>query len=154
MDLANSVTGLIIILICLAPIIYISIAKRLRKTKLINILMNETELSVADEIDVRENYLIALDSTNSTLVFQQLKPKSQITSFNLKAISACEIETLRHSENVDKGERSVIKSISLVLTENNKKVKLMLYNQDLTFVLSNELILSKKWENLINKHIM
>ena len=152
--MTNTLTGILIITICIAPIIYVSIVRRKRKNNLIQRLISETELTHIAEIDVRENYLIALDDTNNSLVFQQLKPKSQITSFNLKAISACEIETLRHSENVDKGERSVIKSISLVLTENNKKVKLMLYNQDLTFVLSNELILSKKWENLINKHIM
>lgn len=151
--MTNTLTGILIITICIAPIIYVSIVRRKRKNNLIQRLISETELTQITEIDVRENYLIALDDTNNSLVFQQLKPNNNVFSFNLKALTACEIETIRQTENIDKGERSVIKTISLVLTQNGKKTRLQLYNQDISFVLSNELILSKKWENLINRYM-
>ena len=86
--MTNTLTGILIITICIAPIIYVSIVRRKRKKNLIQRLISETELTHIAEIDVRENYLIALDDTNNSLVFQQLKPIKNVFSF-MWSVSSC-----------------------------------------------------------------
>lgn len=161
MDLGVTLTGVIIVLLCIIPFVVMSQnSKRKKQQKLQDLFdfaaKNEGNIT---QHDLWHKSSIGLDETNNTIFFiRTLQDKAITQVVKLEDMQKCQlINTGRTLNDQDNGQVKVIDKLELAFTPRDKQqaaIVLEFFKVDSdSLTLTGELQLAEKWTNLANVHI-
>jgi len=160
MDLGTTITGIVIILICIIPFALMSINSRKKEKKL---LQGLTEIAERNNCKISRYELwnsstIGIDDT-SLIIFYTRKSKDIETSqqINLVEIQKCRLVNLSRTVSNKDGNFKVIDKLELAFSfqdKNRNELILEFYNADYdSLTLTGELQLAEKWCKIFNDKI-
>lgn len=152
MELGTTIVGIVIILLCTAPFIWLNIKRNKKEKELIDELFMFASKSncTISEHEIWKNSLIGLDATNSKIFF--IRTINNIKSYqhiDLKEIQTCELNNISRTVKYKDKDHKVIERIELEfmsVNQSDPKVYLEIYNADLDGLsLSGQLQIAEKW---------
>jgi len=159
MNTVSTLVGLLFILICILPFIFMGRKRRKREKLMLNTAENfavENNLRVSFKELVRD-FVLALDNSKKALIYCKITPlKAEKFYVNLNEIKNCKVVNIsRWVEG--KGASAKVTDqlfLSLVpLDKNSKEVKIEYFNADVNVQLCGELQSIEKWAEIINNCI-
>jgi hypothetical protein len=155
MDIGITITGAILIAICMLPFVLIGRNRRKQEKLLFQSLSNIAAKQNC-KITVHEcceEYIIGLDETSNFLFFfKKIKDKEISKQINLAEIQNCKtINTSRSN-----GNEKIIDKLELSLIANTKKtpdILLELYNSDDRMQLGDDFLLIERWAKKLNERL-
>lgn len=152
MDLGALMVGIVLILICSIPFVWISRNKRMKAQKLtqkLSALAQQHDSDIA-QYDLWNNTAIGIDSTGSKVFFtRQINQEEHSEVVNLALVQKCSILNTSKTSKIDK--------LDLVLKPKNNgsaDITLEFYNvaQD-NPILNGQLQLIEKWFTILNTKV-
>ena len=160
MDLGVTLTGVIIVLLCIIPFVVMSQnSKRKKQQKLQNLFdfaaKNEGNIT---QHDLWHKSSIGLDETNNTIFFIRILQDKEITQVvKLGDMQKCQLINTGRTLNEQESPIKVIDKLELAFTPRDKQqttIVLEFFKVDSdSLTLTGELQLAEKWANLANVHI-
>ena len=160
MDLGVTLTGVIIVLLCIIPFVVMSQnSKRKKQQKLQNLFdfaaKNEGNIT---QHDLWHKSSIGLDETNKTIFFIRILQDKAITQVvKLGDMQKCQLINTGRTLNEQESPIKVIDKLELAFTPRDKQqatIVLEFFKVDSdSLTLTGELQLAEKWANLTNVHI-
>ncbi|MBK9489384.1 MAG: hypothetical protein IPO07_11795 [Haliscomenobacter sp.] len=160
MDLGVTLTGVIIVLLCIIPFVVMSQnSKRKKQQKLQNLFdfaaKNEGNIT---QHDLWHKSSIGLDETNNTIFFIRTLQDKEITQVvKLGDMQKCQLINTGRTLNEQESPIKVIDKLELAFTPRDKQqasIVLEFFKVDSdSLTLTGELQLAEKWTNLANVHI-
>ena len=155
MDIGITITGAILIAICILPFVLMGRNSR-KQNKLLFQSLSNIAAKQNCKITVHEcceEYIIGLDEPKNFLFFyKRIKDKEISKQINLAEIQNCKIINTSRSNDNEK----VIDKLELSLVSNTKKtpeVLLELYNSDDRMQLGDDFLLIERWAKKINERL-
>ena len=155
MDIGITITGAILIAICILPFVLMGRNSR-KQNKLLFQSLSNIAAKQNCKITVHEcceEYIIGLDEPQNFLFFyKRIKDKEISKQINLAEIQNCKIINTSRSNDNEK----VIDKLELSLVSNTKKtpeVLLELYNSDDRMQLGDDFLLIERWAKKINERL-
>ncbi|MBI2280357.1 MAG: hypothetical protein HYU68_06670 [Bacteroidetes bacterium] len=152
MDIGITITGAILIAICILPFVLMGRNSRKHEKLLFQSLSNiaAKQNCKITQHECCEEYIIGIDETSNFLFFfKRIKDKEISKQINLADIQSCKIvKTSRSSDNekIDKLELSLLPSL-----KNKANIILELYNSDERMHLGDDFLLIERWAKKINE---
>ena len=160
MDLGVTLTGVIIVLLCIIPFVVMSQnSKRKKQQKLQNLFdfaaKNEGNIT---QHDLWHKSSIGLDETKNTIFFIRILQDKEITQVvKLGDMQKCQLINTGRTLNEQESPIKVIDKLELAFTPKDKQqasIVLEFFKVDSdSLTLTGELQLAEKWANLANVHI-
>ena len=160
MDLGVTLTGVIIVLLCIIPFVIMSQnSKRKKQKKLQNLFdfaaKNQGNIT---QYDLWHKSSIGLDETNNTIFFvRTLQDKAITQVVKLEDIQKCQLINTSRALNDQDGHLKVIDKLELAFTPRDKQqavIVLEFFKVDSdSLTLTGELQLAEKWTNLANAQL-
>ncbi len=152
MDSGIIIIGIITLLVCILPFIFMARSRKIKTTQMLNALNN-----LAKEKDCKitthefcGDLLVGIDEHNPYFFLHKKTLNSTVNQVvNLSEIKSCEIVNTKYN-------RDIVQKLELKFTsENNKQAEIFVefYNHAENFQLSGEIQLIEKWLELILKTI-
>ncbi|KAA5549561.1 hypothetical protein [Adhaeribacter rhizoryzae] len=161
MDLGTTITGIVVILLCIIPIVLMRINNSKKEKNLLQGLLNlaESKNCQITRHDLWDNSLIGIDDNKNKVFFiRKVKDAETTRQVVLAEIQKCQvIDTSRTVSNKD-GNHKVTDQVALALTYHDKSKQataLEFFNVDHdSLMLKGELLLAEKWSGIINGAIL
>ncbi len=151
--------GVLVAVLFVFPFILLSInknksGKQIKET-ITNVAKdNNCKITISDYLT---NSAIGIDENKNHLFFvHKFNGKENIQNLMLSEYRCCEVKNISRKVKTNKGNLSAIEKIKLAfipLDKNNPTVELELFNSDENTSFSDELIVTEKWANIINKRL-
>jgi hypothetical protein len=159
MDTTSVVTGLIVILAVIVPIVITRISFNKKRQKIKKDFLSygkEHELNIA-ECELWSHYAIGIDRVaNKILYLNFAKNDEKAVIVNLNTIRWCEIQNIMRTVSITKESISVLERLELQLIQKGKDavpVLLEFFNSGHHAQPHNEIEIANKWEKLISSVI-
>lgn len=160
MDLGTAIVAIIIILICIAPFIYINSKNRKREKLLLQSITDAAghHESKITRYDLWGNSVIGIDEKNFSVYYKRVKEEQeQMEHIQLSQIQkSCVTSTSRVVTEKD-GSYKIPEKLDLTLTYHDRsrgELSLEFYNANHdSLILSGELQLVEKWNGILNDAI-
>ena len=153
MDIGITITGAILIAICILPFVLIGRNSRKQEKLLFQSLSNiaAKHNCKITQHECCEEYIIGLDETSNFLFFfKRVKDKEISKQINLSEIQNCKIINTSRSN----GNEKIIDKLELSFSSSTKKeanIILELYNSDDRIQLGDDFLLIERWAKKINE---
>ncbi|MFV0521608.1 MAG: hypothetical protein ACK5MI_04125 [Mangrovibacterium sp.] len=156
MELGTNITGLILLLLCILPIVLSIRSRNKIKQQFLAELTgyaNQYNCTI-HQYEITASYIIGIDKEKKHLFFEsKIDEQQHQQMIDLNGIKECAF--IRKSKNI-KGYGVVIERLALGFIPkklNNQRVEFELYNADLSAQLSGELQSLESWYELINEQL-
>ncbi|MCC6754323.1 MAG: hypothetical protein IT266_10120 [Saprospiraceae bacterium] len=161
MDLGTTITGIIILLICIIPFVIMYLNNQKREKKLLQELSTFAERNnckISQHELWNNNSLIGIDETANMIFFiKKLKGNEIMQQINLTEIQKCRVINSGRTVSNKNGSHKVVDKLDLAFTfhdKNKEEIIVEFYNADYdSLTLSGELQLVEKWCKIINDRI-
>ena len=160
MDLGVTLTGVIIVLLCIIPfVVMYQFSKNRKQKKLQNLFdfaaKNEGNIT---QYDFWHKSSIGLDETNNTIFFiRTLRDKEITQAVKLEDMQKCQLINTSRTLNDQDSQIKLIDKLELAFTPRDKQqdmIVLEFFKVDPdSLTLTGELQLAEKWTNLANAQI-
>lgn len=153
MDIGITITGAILIAICILPFVLMGRNSRKHEKLLFQSLSNiaAKQNCKITQHECCEEYIIGIDETSNFLFFfKRVKDKDISQYINLSEIQDCKIVNTSRSN----GNEKIIDKLELNLISHTKKtpnILLELYNSDDRMHLGDDFLLIERWAKKINE---
>lgn len=153
MDIGITITGAILIAICILPFVLMGRNSRKQEKLLFQSLSNiaAKQNCKITQHEYCEEYIIGIDeSSNYLFFFKRVKDKEISEQINLTEIQSCKIVNTSRSN----GNEKIIEKLELSLlpsTKNKENIILELYNYDERMQLGDDFLLIERWAKKINE---
>lgn len=160
MDSGTTLTGILLLLMCILPIVYLTRKRKKRENLFLQSLFSSAEKSNCkiSQHDIWSNSAIGIDKEFPKLFFIRKTANNEISKeINLSEIQKCRVITTSRSVITKGGNQSVIDKLELAFANREKnmpEIMLEFYSTDHdSFSLSGELQLTEKWSEIANATI-
>ncbi|MCO6494883.1 MAG: hypothetical protein J5I91_04265 [Bacteroidetes bacterium] len=150
------ITGLIIVLVCIIPIILMFLNSRIKKRKIITLLnsLAKQENKEISQFDVWKSNAIGIDQNHSHIfAIRKMSDGLLQYSINLNEVKSCKLINRNKTTSFEGGSTTMIEQLSLqfFFKEGIKPEQVIdFYHIGFdTYALADELQLTQKWEKLI-----
>lgn len=158
MDIQTIITGLVVIVCCFVPYIYMSQKGKKREQQFFQLLIdkaNQLKCNVTRH-EVAGNIIIGLDEDKKELFFlKRTKNYERIQHINLTEVKSVKLNNVSRMVGEKDSKQKVIDKLQLVFTHTSvTKDKIFeFYNSDETLVMNGELKLIETWLKIIEEKI-
>lgn len=159
MDNSSLISGIIILLVILLPVLYLGMASNRKQKKLTEDLLKKVKekgLNI-NQHELWKKSILALDTDQNKLFYQKDYENSQTEAIiDLNQYARC--KSINHSRNVksSNGNYQMVDRLELELFNKNSSLnstKIEFYDSNKNFHLDNELELLSKWARILEKRI-
>lgn len=159
MDSGTITIGVVSIVACILPFIFINRSKKKAEQKRLRALIDlaAQHNGAISRHEFCGEIAIGLDEINNYLFFvSKVKGREAAQFIDLAGIKSCRVENASRNVNSKDGAYKVIDKLSLVFTPADKdksNVSLEFYDADASMQLVGELQLIERWEKLVNDRL-
>ncbi len=161
MDTQATIIGIVILIIVITPLILIQASQRRQKRHSKKGFYKEAlkhNLKIDDANFWGTYYAIAIDETAKKMIYSRIiNGEHKVSLIDLNLVSSCSIDKTQRifkNKTVNKTETDKMDLVINYNTTKKPKSILEFFNVDINYEMSNEVLLLKKWETLINSKIM
>ncbi len=155
MDISITLIGVVILLLIIAPLIWVHLKEKKEEKRIAKQLQQSAKSTNAaiEQYDIWGNFAIGIDDKN-TLHYMQSKLQSN-QQFNLNEFKKCQIiNSGRVVENDNEQFQNVRKlELALLTGHFENEVRILFYDINISMQINYEIILVKKWKNIISNRI-
>ncbi len=158
MDLGTTITGLIVLLICIIPFVLMTINIKRRK-QLLNSVLNNFAIennSTIEQFETWNNRAIGIDSTSNQLFFVEIVDNCHVFQ-NVNLIDIVKCSVVKSSKNNDTTDMNMIDQVKLQLKnkdQNKPHTELVLFQSGIGATsLTGEISIANKWKTIISSSL-
>ncbi|MBN1821268.1 MAG: hypothetical protein JXR31_02515 [Prolixibacteraceae bacterium] len=157
MDISVAITGMVLLSAFIIPVIIININSKKKAKGKINRLKSQFLLLGLEpgEYDLWNTYMIGADSQKNIVVYISGDNDHQdVKIIELLQVKKCEVRNSSHLAETKTGNQPVSDSVGLMISfrdEKRESTYLEFFNAEKEAQLDTELILAKKWVEIMNQ---
>lgn len=159
MDLGNTVTGIILVAICVVPVVIVEHNRKKRERKTLQSLINiaNQQNCKVSKHEICGDFVIGIDESKKNVFFSKQTKDEVINQFvNLAEIKNCIVQNAtRRIVNKD-STTNVVDKLELnfiPLDKSKNEITMEFFNSEINTQLNGELQSFERWSKLINSYL-
>lgn len=154
MDLGSTITGIVLLILCILPMVFLSRNRKKRENELLKTI---TDLAANQNAKISQfehcgDLVIGLDETGKNLYFAKRQDETKAAKFvNLKEVKSCKVVNVSRKVSNENGNHRVLEKLELKFEPIDKSKSDFIfefYREDDRIPLNGELQLIEKWAEI------
>jgi L-cysteine desulfidase len=161
MDIAKTITGLVMLGIFIVPVIILSVYNKKKNKTLLTKLKDfaaEKNCEISD-FDINTQFAIGISTPGKQVFFIRIQEANQDlfkSSISLTQLKNCSLQTQSRSIKSQKSTEKVMDKLEIIFQSQSRESNnlcWLLYDAEITILPDNEYQVGKKWVSIINQAV-
>ena len=155
--MSSNILNIILILAIISPMVYFMRPKKNTKQKALAEalkIMAQSSGGKMDKIGFWQGGSIGIDNKQGQIIFTNPLNSENVEVMDLKSASKCSVKKTYHNEKLHNQDISILKTVSLQVSLNNKTEKsIPVYDSNIFTQPGDDLLEAVEWEKIITNYI-